>query len=309
MASSAAIDLETLSRVGDLDLIARTIVRGMGAGIHTGLLSGTSAEFKQYRTYSQGDDIRYLDWRAYGRSDRLYVKEYEEESSLRAMLLLDCSASMNYGSLAWTKFAYARMLVSALCLIFQNQHDRVGLLTYHYKVINHIPPKTGARQSRLVWSTLQNLEPAGHTDPDPPLTLLGEILPARGMVVLISDLLHPLDTILRQLRSLRARRHDVTVLALADPAEISFSFEQPLTLVDMEHQREVLVIPEDARAAYLESRRQHFETIRTACLASEVTLVEVSTDTPLGAVLRTVLEHRRHLVQTSSRRGNTGEGI
>ncbi|MBI2424359.1 MAG: DUF58 domain-containing protein [Candidatus Hydrogenedentes bacterium] len=305
-ATPATMDMETLSKIGDLDLIARTVVHGMGVGIHTGLLSGTSAEFKQYRPYSQGDDIRWIDWRAYGRSDRLYVKEYQEESNLRAMILLDCSASMDYGTLGWTKFAYARILAAALCLILQHQHDRVGLLNYHHQVIDHIPPKSGPRQSRLIWSALHNVKPAGHTDPGPTLSLLGEILPARGMAILISDLLHPLDAVLRQLRSLRARRHDVMVLSIADPAEIGFTFTRPVTLVDMEHNSEVKVIPEDARDAYLENRRRHFEAIRQSCLESEMTLTEISTETPLPQVLRAVMQHRLHLVRTSSRRGGGG---
>lgn len=196
------IDPTELANLANLELIARTAVLGFRAGMHRSLKTGASAEFEQYRPYSQGDDPRHVDWRLFGRTDRLHIKEFQDETNLRCTVLLDCSASMDYTSGRLTKFRYAQMLAASLLMMLANQHDAAGLVAYHKELLTHIPPKAGGNHAHRMIVELEKLQPAGETDTAGILDYIGNILPARGMVVLISDLIHPLDEMLTHLRSL-----------------------------------------------------------------------------------------------------------
>jgi uncharacterized protein (DUF58 family) len=296
------IDPAQLALITDLELLARTVVEGLMAGAHRSPHAGSSIEFAQYRSYAQGDDLRKIDWKLYGRTDRLYLKQYEEETTLRCTLLLDCSASMDYSSHTVTKFDYARMLAASLAMLLHRQRDAAGLVAYHQDLLTYVPPLSARHHVRRIFVELDALKPQGPTDTARALHYLGDVLRPRGLIVLISDLLHPLDEMIDHLRSLRARRHDVIVLQVSDPAEQSFPFDQTVTFVDAETGREQYTVPDAVRQAYLENRRRHFDRIRAECLAWEIDIAEFTTTEPLDRALHFFLHHRNHaLLRTSQR--------
>jgi uncharacterized protein (DUF58 family) len=296
------IDPDQLARIGDLELLARTVVDGMAAGLHRSPHTGSSIEFAQYRPYAQGDDPRFVDWKLFGRTDRLHVKQYEEETTMRCTILLDCSASMDYASTGVTKFDYGRMLAACMALLLHQQRDAAGLVAYHESLVTYVPPKSNRFHLRRIFVELNGLKPQGPTDTAGALHFLGDVLKPRGMVVLISDLLHPLDEMIEHLRSLRARRHDVIVLQLSDPAEQSFPFEATSTFVDLESGREQYAVPSAVREGYLANRKAHFDRIRHECLAFEIDIEEFSTGEPLDRALHYFLHRRNNALVRSSRR-------
>ena len=303
------IDPAELAKIQDLQLLARTVVEGFMSGLHRSPHSGSSIEFAQYRPYAQGDDLRFVDWRLYGRTDRLHIKQYEEETSLRCTLLLDCSGSMDYGSAEITKFDYARMLAASLSMVLHYQHDSTGFVAYHDELLDYLPPRTGMGHLRRIFVELDNLRPQGKTDTEGALKSLADVLKPRGMVVLISDLLHPVEGVIDHLKSLRARRHDLVVFQISDPAEKSFPFEESATFIDAESGQERFAVPEAVREEYLANRRRHFDRIRSECLASEIDVMEFTTDEPFDRALRHFLHRRARALMTSGlKRGRAAGG-
>jgi uncharacterized protein (DUF58 family) len=302
------IDPAQLAELGDLQLLARTVVDGMMAGLHRSPNTGSSIEFAQYRPYAQGDDPRFVDWKLFSRTDRLHVKQHEEDTTMRCTILLDCSASMDYTSGRVTKFDYGRMLAACIAMLLQLQRDAVGLVAYHEKLVTYVPPESTRHHVRRIFVELEGLKPQGPTDTAGALHFLGDVLKPRGMIVLISDLLHPIELMIDHLRSLRARRHDVLVLQLSDPAEQSFPFEATSTFIDAETGREQYAVPSAVRAAYLENRNRHFARLRTECLAFEIDIEEFTSTEPLDRALHFFLHRRNHALVRSSRRALARHG-
>jgi uncharacterized protein (DUF58 family) len=299
--SGGFLDPVDLGRIADLQLIARTVVAGAHTGIHRSLHTGTSAEFAQYRSYAQGDDTRSVDWHLFARSDRLYVKQYHEEHSLRSTILLDCSASMSYVSGDLTKFRYAQMLAGCLAMLLINQHDAVGLGVYQDELKSYLPARRRPAHLRRILTEIEQAEPSGTTDPAATLRTMGDILPARGMVILISDLLHPIEAVEEHLRSLRARRHDVIVLQISDPAEQTFPFDRATTFVDAETGDERFTVPDTVRTAYLENRQTHFDRVAEVCADAEIHHEEWTTTEPLDLALTSFVHRRNRAVHTTNR--------
>lgn len=303
------ISPEDLAQVKDLWLLAQTLVAGQQLGLHRSPHSGVSVEFAQYRPYTQGDDPRFVDWRRYARSDRLHIKEFHEETNMRCTLLLDCSASMGYGTTALTKFRYAQILAASLAWLLTVQHDEVALAAYHEAVALHIPFRRRTHQVRRLVAAIEGLVPAGKTETAGALEWAGSAMTARGMVVLISDLLQPLEVVETQLRALRARRHDVIVFQVADAAEETFPFSGDVTLRDVEGASERPASPDAIRAEYLANRAAHFDRIREVCLAYEIDYESLRTDRSLDGALQAFLHRRSHALMTASKRAiRTGGG-
>jgi uncharacterized protein (DUF58 family) len=289
------INPEELANVSDLQLLARTVVDGLMSGLHRSPHSGSSIEFAQYRPYTQGDDLRKVDWRLFGRTDRLHIKQFEEEATMRTTVLLDCSGSMDYTSHAVTKFDYARMLAATLAVLLRRQRDAVGLIAYHHELIKYISPISNDRHIRRILVELDNVDPEGHTDTPGALTYLGNVLKPHGMVILISDLLHPIDEMIDHLKSLSARNQDVLVMQISDPAEQTFPFDETLTFVDAETGEEQFAVPDAVREQYLANRQEHFEKIRHECLQAEIEITEFTTSEPLDRALHFYLNHRTQM--------------
>ena len=302
VAQTTPLDLADLAGIDDLALLSRTVVASLGPGIHRSTHTGTSAEFEQYRPYAQGDDTRFVDWKLYARSDRLHLKQFSEETSLRATILLDCSGSMGYGSDQVTKFQYARMLAASLIRLSDAQGDAVGFAAYQHDLTAYLPPRRGSGWTHRLLVELARQAPHGETDTTATLRFVGDALPGSGLIILISDLLHPIDTALQHLRLLRGHRHDVLVLQISDEAECTFSFDRAVVLADLEDGNERYAVPDAVRDAYLTNRRRHFDTIRQACLTSEIDYAEFVTHDPLQDALRHYLVHRRNAILTRSRR-------
>ncbi len=302
------IDPAQLAKIADLQLLARTVVEGLMTGLHRSPHTGSAIEFAQYRPYTQGDDPRFIDWHLYGRTDRLRIKQYQEETNLRCTLLLDCSASMDYGSGPITKFTYARMLTACLAMILQTQRDSAGFIGYHHDLLTYLPPRVSATHVRRIFAELDRIKPEGQTDTPRALHYLGDVLPPRGMVILVSDLLHPVEQMIDHLKSVRARRHDVVVMQITDPAERDFPFEQSQTFIDVESGQEQFAVPANVREIYLENRWRHFSAIRGACLAAEIDMVEFFTNEPLDRALHFFLHQRRNSLMTSSKTSSARAG-
>src|SRR5438128_168246 len=241
------IDPKTLMSIKNLELRAKVVVEGFWSGLHRSPYHGFSVEFTEYRQYSPGDDPRYLDWRLYARSDRYYIKKFEDETNLRCCLLVDNSRSMTYGSLGWTKAQYANTLAATLAYFLYLQGDAVGLLTFDEQIREFLPARNRIGHLRHLMLKLE--EPAGGkaTDLAAPLQRIVEIVKKRALMVLISDLLAPIETLEKNLIALTASGHEVLLFHILDPAELAFHFEKAVMCHDVESDRDLFIDPPRAR--------------------------------------------------------------
>ena len=295
-------------RIKSLQMRARVAVEGFLKGIHRSPYHGFSVEFSEYRQYSPGDDPRFLDWRLFARSDRYFVKRFEDETNLRCSIVLDTSRSMGYGSGPFTKSDYARTAAATLAYFLNTQRDAVGLVTFEDRVVEFLPPRHRPGHLRRLMAILDR-EPMGRaTDLAGPLEEVAATLKKRGLVVLISDLLAPIDALRTRLGYLRARGHDVIVLRVLDPAELTFEFETPAMFHDLESGREIYVDPGSARAEYLRRFEEHAAGIAKACADLGIEYASVATDRPLEFVLFDFLKARERRGRRPGRREAPGRG-
>jgi uncharacterized protein (DUF58 family) len=279
-------------RIKGLQIRARVAVEGFIKGIHRSPYHGFSVEFSEYREYSPGDDPRYLDWRLFARSDRYYVKRFEDETNLRCYLVLDTSRSMGYGSGPFTKVDYARTIAATIAHFLSLQRDAVGLMTFEDRVTDYLPPRHRPGHLRRLMGMLER-EPEGRsTRLAEPLEEVAATVRKRGLIVLISDLLAPVDQLRTRLGYLRARGHDVIVLRVLDPAESRFEFETPALFRDLESGRELYVDPSSAKAEYLRRFTDHATAIARACADLGIEYESIETDRPLELVLFDLLKAR-----------------
>ncbi|HET6637771.1 MAG TPA: DUF58 domain-containing protein, partial [Gemmatimonadota bacterium] len=243
---------QDMVRLGSLELVARLVVEGYLAGRHKSPGLGGSLEFAEHRPYVPGDDLRRVDWKVYGRSDRWYVRESEQETNLRATLVLDASASMAFASAGLpSKWAYGRVLAAALAWVFLAQQDAVGLVTFGDGIRAYIPPRAGSAQRARLFAALEAEGAEGGTSPEGPFRELAERLPRRGLLVLVSDLLGPPERFLPGLRYFRHRKHEVVVFHVLDPAERSLgALPSGGEIVDAETGRTVRARPEELAEGY-----------------------------------------------------------
>lgn len=298
------IDPQTLMRIKSLQMRARVTVEGFIKGIHRSPYHGFSVEFSEYREYSPGDDPRYLDWRLFARSDRYYVKRFEDETNLRCHLLLDTSRSMGYGSLSYRKIDYARTAAATIAYFLNLQRDAVGLLTFEDRITDYLPPRHRPGQLRRLMAMLDR-EPEGRaTDLAGPLEQIAATVHKRGLIVLISDLLAPTDLLRNRLGYLRSRGHDVVVLRVLDPAEVDFPFDSPAMFKDVESGRELYVDPESVRAEYLRRFSAHAAEIEHACVDMGIEYQAIATTRPLELVLFDYLRLRMRRGRPGASRRN-----
>src|SRR4051794_17264523 len=254
---SALIDPQTLMRIKSLQMRARVAVEGFLKGIHRSPYHGFSVEFSEYREYTPGDDPRYLDWRLFARSDRYYVKRFEDETNHRCYLVLDTSRSMGYRSGAYSKSDYARTAAATIAYFLSTQRDAVGLIAFEDKITEYLPARYRPGHLRRLMAALER-EPTGRaTDLAAPLEQIAATVRKRGLIVLISDLLAPVETLRTRLGYLRSRGHDVVVLRVLDPAERQFGFTTPAMFHDVESGREIYIDPDGAREGYLRRFAAH----------------------------------------------------
>jgi uncharacterized protein (DUF58 family) len=279
------IDPHALMRIRSLQLRARLVVEGFLSGLHRSPYHGFSVEFSEYREYSPGDDPRYLDWRLVARSDRYYIKRFEDETNLRCYLLVDLSRSMGYGSLEWTKADYARTAAATLAYFLSSQRDAVGLVTFEEKIADQLPARHRPGHLRRLMLCLERAVAGTTTDLGAPLEQIARTIRKRGLVVLISDLLAPTDMLATQLGCLRSQGHDVAVMRTLDPAEIEFTFNDPALFRDLESGRDLYVDPDAIRRDYLARFNEHDATIGRICRELGIDYTLLRSDRPLELAL------------------------
>jgi len=259
------IDPRVLMRIRNLEFRARVVVEGFWSGIHRSPYHGFSVEFTEYRQYSPGDDPRYLDWRVFARSDRHYLKRFEDETNLRCHLIADQSRSMTFGSASYSKAEYAATLAATFAYFLHLQGDAVGLLAFDEQVRAYLPARHRLAHLRRLILALE--EPAGGrgTDLVTPLLRVVEMVRRRGLILLISDFLAPLEQLERALLQLGACGHDVVLFQVLDPAELAFSFHEPAMFEDIESGRTLLVDPGAVRGEYMKRLEAHCATLREMC--------------------------------------------
>jgi uncharacterized protein (DUF58 family) len=284
-----------VARLGTLDLKARTIVEGFLAGLHRSPFKGFSVEFAEYRQYMPGDDLSTIDWKVYARTDRHYVKKYEEETNLDCHILLDVSASMGYGSQAVTKLEYSSYLAASLAYLMNRQRDRVGLITFDEHIVSRLP--TGARPGHLraLLLMLDRIQLGVRSDVSKPLHHLADVLSRRGMVILISDLFDEPENVVRGLKHLRFRGTDVVVFHVLDPAELTFPFDSPARFVDPENDDEVVAVPSVVRDHYLREMKGLVEFYERELRTAGVDYQVLDTARPLEFALMAYLSARERM--------------
>jgi uncharacterized protein (DUF58 family) len=302
------IDPRTLMRIKSLQIRARVAVEGFIKGIHRSPYHGFSVEFSEYREYTPGDDPRYLDWRLYARSDRYYVKRFEEETNLRCHLVVDTSRSMGYRSGDYSKSDYARTAAATIAHFLTTQRDAVGLLLFEDRITEYLPARYRPGHLRRLMAALER-EPTGRaTNLAEPLEQIAATVRKRGLIIMISDLLAPADSLQTRLGYLRSRGHDVVVLRVLDPAEVSFSFSTAAMFQDVESGRELYIDPVAARQEYLRRFALHAAEIERSCLDLGIEYRTLTSDRPLELVLFDLLKARMRRGRRPGRRTAPGRG-
>ncbi len=282
------LDPYAVAELGGIELTAQGVVEGFLTGLHRSPFRGFSVEFAEHRPYQPGDELRYLDWKVLARSDRLTVKQYEAETNLRAMLVLDASRSMDWSGAPrrLTKLAYAQRLAAALALILLRQRDATGLVVFDDGIQTIVPARARTQQQTVLVSALTEVVPGRGTAADPALRRVTDLLRRRGLVVFISDLLFDQDLALRALQYLRHRGHQVMVFHLLDAAERALEGPPEARFEDPESGDGVVVRPREFRAAYAETVRRAIAAWRVACRRGGIAYYDVGTEEPFGYVLR-----------------------
>lgn len=286
------LDSDLLARLGSIPLESRMPMIGNVAGKHRSPHRGSSVEFAEYRKYVPGDDTRRLDWKAFARSDRFYIKEFEADTNLRAYFVVDASGSMNFHGLGESKIAYARRIAASLAYLLVNQGDAAGLSICTDKLHLEVPPARRPAHLQHIFGTLVALEPSGVTGLVPALHSIAEKIGQRALVIILSDLFTDPQEFSDALQHLRYRKHDICVFHLMDPQELGFEFDRPHRFVDMEDGTSLVVEPTLIADEYQRTLRDFLSTVRAKCHDARADYQLVPTDTPLEPLLREFLTSR-----------------
>jgi uncharacterized protein (DUF58 family) len=290
--AGSMIDPKSLMAIKSLEMRARVVVEGFWSGLHRSPYHGFSVEFTEYRSYSPGDDLRYLDWKLLARSDRLYIKKFEDETNLRCFLLADGSKSMTFGSQGYTKAEFANTLAATLAYFLNQQGDAVGLMTFDEKIRDYIPARHRHGHLRQLMHTLEKPAGGAATDLTSPLKRIAELVRKRGLMVLISDMLAPIETLEDNLALLAASGHEVVLFHLLDPAELNFDFDKSAQFIDLETGKDIFIDPAAARKDYVERFDAHCEAVERACGKNGIVYHRLLTDRPLELTLYDFLRDR-----------------
>jgi uncharacterized protein (DUF58 family) len=283
---------DAIKRISRLELRARHIVEGFLSGMHRSPYFGQSVEFLQHREYAVGDDLRHVDWKVWGRQDRLYVKQFEEDTNLRCTMLVDVSASMSYGNGPLNKYEYACTIASSLAYLVLHQHDAVGCVAFDDKVRIKIPPRSQQNHLQSIIDALNVNQPREKTDLYAVFREVAESFPRRGMMVLVSDLLADQANALRGLRLLRQRGHDVLVFHVLDDDELDFPFTGPTRFDGLEVAEHLNCNPRALREGYLAALTEFLDSMRRGCARTGIDYALIRTSQPLDAALTEFVSKR-----------------
>jgi uncharacterized protein (DUF58 family) len=287
------VDPIVLARIGNLELVSRSVVDGFINGIHRSPYFGASVDFAEHRGYVPGDDIRRVDWRLYARTDRYYIKEYEADSNSNFSVLLDVSKSMGFGSRGMTKLDYGKMLAGCLTYLVHRQRDRVGLVAFDNDIVEHVPPS--AKHMDAVLHVLDRLKPANPGSLRAPLHKMAEHFGRRGLLVLVSDLYEEPDAVLDAIGPLRFRGNDLAVFHLLDPAELDFTFSDPSAFEDLESGEQIPIVPDALADQYKELVLAHVNALQERFSANRIDYTLLNTSMPLDHALFSYLSTRERL--------------
>ena len=304
------IDMSALMRIKNLQLRAKSLVDGFHNGLHRSPLHGFSVEFSEYRPYSVGDDPRTIDWKLFARSDRYYIKKFEDETNRRCYLVVDKSKSMDFGSLAYSKCDYARTVAATLAYYLTLQRDAVGLLTFDQDISDVLTARFRTGQLKRILSLLEKPSSGASTDLQKPLLHLAEIVRQRSLIIIISDFLVPTESLRIPLSMLRARRHEVVLLRVLDPTEVSLDLEKASMLEDIETGREIYVDPIAAKASYQNRFLEHESSLIEMAGQLGIGWTSLQTNESVERALYDFLgRQQRSNVGSPRARSNAGAGI
>jgi uncharacterized protein (DUF58 family) len=295
MPSSFAIDASVLSAVDDLSLVAKAVVEGFFDGLHRSPFLGYSTEFSAYRPYVNGDNLRYVDWKVWGRTDEYYVKQFEDDTNLRCQLFLDTSASMDFGAPAHNKFNYARTLAAVLAFLMIRQHDAPGLIVFGAQSRQAAPASSTRHHADELFQLLASLKANGKTNVDQTLIHIAQTVTRRGLALVISDFLGGGQTCFELLRQLHAQGQEVLVFHLLTPEELDLPFDGDFIMEDAESGDEIQIKAESFRSEYRKRVNDFCAQVLQECTKLEIDCQLLRTDTPLDVAMMTYLEKRSAL--------------
>jgi len=304
-AGSSLLDPRALMSIRNMELRARVVVEGFLHGLHRSPFHGFSVEFTEYRQYTEGDDTRFIDWRLAGRTDRYFIKKFEDETNLRCMFLVDLSQSMSYASGTFSKAEYGATLAATLGYFLEQQGDAIGLMTFAEDVRDYLPARHRPGHLRQFMLTLGKQTTGQRTNLDSPIRRAAEIVRRRGAFVIISDFLAPLDQLEASLSQLRAWGHELALFQVLDPAEMNLDFKTASLFRDAESGRELYIDPALARKTYVERMEQHHARLQQICRNLGLSLHQAPTDRPLEKSLLDFLLDRRKLGKSLRRRARS----
>jgi len=283
---------EVLARISSLELLARAVVEGFIAGLHRSPYTGFSTEFAEYRQYMPGDDLRHLDWRLLGRTDRYFIKKYRGDTNAQCHILVDASASMRYTTGEVTKLQYAQYLAASLAYLANRQQDAVGLIAFDEAVRTHVPAHSRSGHMRTIFGHMAQLEPGSETRLAKMLHEAAERITRRGIVIVISDMYDEPEEIISALQHLRFKGNDVIVFHVLDKNELEFDFSEPVLLEDSETEEQMHVLPDILAEGYRKAIRGHLERLREGAAANRIDYELLTTDQPLDFALFSFLSKR-----------------
>jgi uncharacterized protein (DUF58 family) len=286
------LDPDAVGRISRLELEARHVVEGFLSGLHRSPYFGQSIEFVQHREYVPGDDVRRIDWKAWSKTDKYYLKQYEEETNLRTAILVDASESMQFGSGDKSKFDYACSIAACLSYLLLRQQDAVSVSTFDEKLRNRVPSRSQQTHLNAILTALDTEEPAQKTEMFSILRQVADEKSQKGMVVLISDLFTPRESLFRGLRLLRKRGHDVLIFHVLDDQELDFDYSGTTRFEGLEQTGELTCDPASLRSGYLQAMAAFLDEVRRRCARNVIDYQTIRTSEHLDAALRHYLNHR-----------------
>jgi len=287
------VDPKILSRIGSLELLARTVVEGFINGLHRAPFFGASIDFAEHRGYVAGDDIRRVDWRLYARTDRYYVKQYEADTNTNVSILMDISRSMQFANKGIAKIEYGCFAAACMAYLAQRQRDRVGIMTFDNDIVTHVPPS--AKHFNVTLHTLDRVKAERPGNLGVPLNKMAEHFKRRGILILISDFYEEPDTILEAIKPLKFLGNDLIVFHVLDPAEMDFGYDDASSFEDLETGEQIPVVPQSLRDEYGAMIRAHIEALTTKFSEHRIDYTLLNTAEPLDRALFSYLSSRERL--------------
>ena len=286
---------ETVAKLDNMSLRARLVVEGYIIGLHKSPYHGFSVEFAEHRAYGPGDEIRHLDWKLYGKTDRFYIKQFEEETNLRSYLLLDTSKSMTFKNKTISKLDYGSFLAAALTYLMLNQQDGVSISLFDDGTKSYVPPHSTPGHLNAILSQLDNIEPGPDTNISKALHHMAETIKKRGLIILISDLIDEPEEVLKGLRHFRHKKHEVIVFHIIDRQEMDFNFSVRTRFKDLESGEEITTEPWQIQTAYQDVFKEYMDYFKTECRKRNIDYVPMITDQTLDLALTSYLNRRKKI--------------